>query len=319
MNEENKKKHYLIYQTTNLVNNKIYIGKHITENIEDQYFGSGKYLKRAIEKYGLENFEFKILFELQNEEEMNLLEKCVVTQEFCDRKDTYNINVGGDGGWGYVNNKSDFQIGTQLRIKKFHTCGGIVCQKKYKEQYGSFTKYCLNKMSKDKREELRKIHALNAKNNINLHYSHPINFKHSDKTKKQMSINQLGEKNSQFGTCWIRNDILQLNIKWNKTQVIPDGWKYGRCQNFEKEQYESSKRLMDKINKHLYHIKEQYMKKIFFELFYGYYLKFGYQAMINHFQLDISQSAFCHLCSKRVSYYKNRKRLNYKNEMLMES
>ena len=105
MNEENKKKHYLIYQTTNLVNNKIYIGKHITENIEDQYFGSGKNLKRAIEKYGLENFEFKILFELQNEEEMNLLEKCIVTQNFCDREDTYNINVGGDGGWSYVNNK----------------------------------------------------------------------------------------------------------------------------------------------------------------------------------------------------------------------
>jgi len=35
---------------------------------------------------------------------MNLLEKYVVTPEFCARKDTYNINVGGDGGWSYVNN-----------------------------------------------------------------------------------------------------------------------------------------------------------------------------------------------------------------------
>ena len=101
MNE--KKKHYLIYQTTNLVNGKIYIGKHETTNIEDDYFGSGKLIRAAINKYGLENFVKTILFELQNEEEMNLLEKCVVTQEFCDREDTYNINVGGDGGWSYVN------------------------------------------------------------------------------------------------------------------------------------------------------------------------------------------------------------------------
>jgi len=37
---------------------------------------------------------------------MNLLEKCIVTQEFCARKDTYNINVGGDGGWSYVNSEN---------------------------------------------------------------------------------------------------------------------------------------------------------------------------------------------------------------------
>jgi len=35
---------------------------------------------------------------------MNLLEKCVVTSEFCKRDDVYNINEGGDGGWSYVNN-----------------------------------------------------------------------------------------------------------------------------------------------------------------------------------------------------------------------
>jgi hypothetical protein len=86
-----------------LVNGKIYIGKHVTSNIEDNYFGSGNLIRAAIKKYGLENFEFKILFELQNEEEMNLLEKSVVTEAFCARKDTYNINVGGDGGWSYIN------------------------------------------------------------------------------------------------------------------------------------------------------------------------------------------------------------------------
>ena len=102
--ENNKQKHYLIYQITNLVNGKIYIGKHETTNIEDNYFGSGKYLKRAIKKHGLENFEFKILIDLKCREEMNLLEKMVVTEEFCKRDDVYNIKVGGEGGWDDINN-----------------------------------------------------------------------------------------------------------------------------------------------------------------------------------------------------------------------
>ena len=35
---------------------------------------------------------------------MNLQEKKIVSEEFCERKDTYNICQGGTGGFGYVNN-----------------------------------------------------------------------------------------------------------------------------------------------------------------------------------------------------------------------
>ena len=48
-----------IYKTTNLVNGKIYVGKHEfskDKRLNSSYLGSGVALKRAIIKYGKENF-----------------------------------------------------------------------------------------------------------------------------------------------------------------------------------------------------------------------------------------------------------------------
>lgn len=89
---------YLIYKITNLINKKIYIGAHITLNTNDSYFGSGYLLKRAIAKYGKQNFKKDILFSFDNEEDMWNKEKELVNLEFLGRPDVYNICLGGKGG-----------------------------------------------------------------------------------------------------------------------------------------------------------------------------------------------------------------------------
>lgn len=94
--------YYTVYKTTCLINGKIYVGKHQTKNLNDGYLGSGKSLLHAIKKYGKENFKVERIF-LDSEEEMNEFEAFVVDQEFVSRKDTYNITLGGYGGFYYIN------------------------------------------------------------------------------------------------------------------------------------------------------------------------------------------------------------------------
>jgi hypothetical protein len=95
--------HYIIYRTTNKINGKYYIGAHRTENLNDGYVGSGVGLKRAIAKYGKENFITETLHTLPTENEMYEKEKELVSIG----KNTYNMTKGGYGGWSHVNSDPD--------------------------------------------------------------------------------------------------------------------------------------------------------------------------------------------------------------------
>jgi len=89
---------YTIYKTTNLINGKYYLGKHQTENLNDDYLGSGSAIKSAIKKYGRKFFTKEILFVFTTEEEMNRKEKELITEDLVASKNTYNKGVGGEGG-----------------------------------------------------------------------------------------------------------------------------------------------------------------------------------------------------------------------------
>ena len=95
----------IVYQTTNNLNGKTYVGVHTRDR--DSYIGSGKALRLAIEKYGHENFTRETIFEGTPEECLEL-EALIVDEEFVARDDTYNLVEGGGMPpvqWGNTNTK----------------------------------------------------------------------------------------------------------------------------------------------------------------------------------------------------------------------
>lgn len=88
-----------IYLIKNNINGKIYIGQHITDDLNDGYMGSGKLLRKAISKYGKENFTKEYLSFCDTKEKLNWLEKFYIKKYNAQNPEIgYNLTEGGDGG-----------------------------------------------------------------------------------------------------------------------------------------------------------------------------------------------------------------------------
>lgn len=171
----------IIYKTINSINGKIYIGK--TESKPNGYLGSGKYILRAIKKYGKENFT-RIIIDMDNNRK-SLREKEKFWIKFYDARNPeigYNILEGGEGfgsgkehpfyrkvgenhpSWGNHHNEKTKQL---LRISREGT--------KHSEE-------TLMKM------RLARVGCTPMKGK-----------KHSDETKKEMSLHRQGKDNNFYG------------------------------------------------------------------------------------------------------------------------
>lgn len=93
---------YYIYLIVNKVNGKTYVGqrKSSKEWYEDKYMGSGKRLKLAKQKYGIENFEKFLIQYCYSKEETNKAERFWIAEYRSRGKAEYNIADGGQGGNG---------------------------------------------------------------------------------------------------------------------------------------------------------------------------------------------------------------------------
>lgn len=90
---------YFLYKTICLTTGKYYLGRHSTiKSIEnDNYLGSGLWIKKAIKVYGRNNFKREIISSHENQEELILAEKILITQEILKDPLCTNMDEGGSG------------------------------------------------------------------------------------------------------------------------------------------------------------------------------------------------------------------------------
>lgn len=95
-------KYFYIYRITNTIDLKTYVGQRSCEGIpikDTHYLGSGFLIKKAIKKYGKENFKKEILKEYSESEitreELGKLERYYIKQERERGHSEYNLSDGG--------------------------------------------------------------------------------------------------------------------------------------------------------------------------------------------------------------------------------
>lgn len=183
-----------IYEITNLMNGKTYIGQHTVRKdrtiTSDTYMGSGSILREAYQKYGKKSFKKRILVSGSfSKEQINRFERCMIACQKLIGKAEYNLAKGGDGG-----DTSRF-IDYSKMSKTW---------KSTREKHPDLFKNC----------GWKKHDTFTGKH-------------HSEETKRKIGLtnseHQKGSKNSQFGTHWYTNG--EINVK---AKECPEGFRPGR-------------------------------------------------------------------------------------------
>jgi len=210
---------YVVYKITNQIDGKFYIGSHKTKDLNDSYMGSGKYLQAAQKKYGMENFVREILHVFDNPEEMYSKEAELVNEDFLVTQNTYNLKVGGFGGFDYINANPEKYL-TEKRLSSLMSPSERT--RRWKEKWKNDPHF--RKQQKEYARRGNEAFLEKYPNGVWLGRSHSTATR--NKMKAAAEGRGRGNTNSQFGTIWITNGADNKKIK--ATDETPKGWMRGR-------------------------------------------------------------------------------------------
>jgi hypothetical protein len=228
-----------IYKITNLINNKIYIGKDTSSSPD--YFGSGLLINRAFIKYGKEKFIKEVIDETTDYQELSNKEIYWISYyKSTDRKIGYNISKGGDGG-DVLTNHPDLNLIKQKISKNSPKTGktydeafGEEKSKKYKENLSINNKQPLK--GKKYEEYYGKERSLEIKSKISKSSIGKIEDRWGDKDKV--------DSHREFLKSNIHNSILREDVVINNIKRMIEKW-----DNFREVYLETLKSLISKIEK----------------------------------------------------------------------
>lgn len=200
-----QKKYHFIYKTTNLINNKFYVGMHSTDDLADGYVGSGKIIHYSVNKYGVKNHRVEILEFAESRDLLKKREAEIVNEELLADPLNINLKFGGEGGWEHVSKEMRSYAAAKSNLSKSKRTASS------------------NRMSELNKER----HAAGE-----IKYDNFRGKTHSEETKEKLrKPKNTGSKNSQYGTCWIYNEASNESIRIKKEDLLEwtnKNWKLGR-------------------------------------------------------------------------------------------
>lgn len=244
-----KEKYGYIYLTTNLINNKKYIGQHKNKYFNPKYKGSGKLIIEAFKKYGKENFNTEILEWCFSKEEMDEKEKYYIIQyDAVKNPNFYNISEGGEGhcceawskGLNKENNSSLLEISNKM---KFQATTNAKLQEAYHLPASQLQKESVKKARlgvKDSQETLEKKRVKRGK------------YNYTEESRNEKAKRWSGENNPNYGGRTpearkkesesmsnrkhihkiINGIIINKLVKEDQIQnYLNDGWEFGWIYN----------------------------------------------------------------------------------------
>jgi hypothetical protein len=213
-----KRKYHYIYKITRF-DGKYYIGMHSTDDLEDGYFGSGKLISRSMKKYGAEKHSKEILEFLDSRISLKTRERELVNEEILDDPLCMNLKLGGDGGWDASIARKNWQ--NPEYAAKISKAVSAINRKRYEDPAA--------------RQKLSEIMKLERAKDLSRFKPKKdwTGLKHTEETKLKMRNShkglQDGEKNSQFGSCWVTDGVKPIKIKKDKlSEYLENGYSRGR-------------------------------------------------------------------------------------------
>jgi hypothetical protein len=188
---------------------------HSTDNLNDEYFGSGKIITASIKKHGKDKFIKEILEHLPSREALKLREETIVNAELINDALCMNLQIGGGGGFS-----------NDAHQRRCSEVGKARFLEKLKDPEFAATYAKTHKISTRKRID-------EACEEFGFWHNGFVGKRHSAESKAKIgkgnSLAQLGERNSQFGTKWMHFDKQNVKVKPHEVNdFLQRGFNFGR-------------------------------------------------------------------------------------------
>lgn len=210
--------YHIIYLTTNLINGKKYIGDHSTNNLEDNYFGSGVLINKAIKKYGKKNFKREILGSFPEKILAFDAQKKYIDQYNTLTPNGYNISLtGGHQCKNCMSEETKEKIGKASRNRSKETKEkiGKASRNRSKESLEKI-RIAAKKRIGEKNNFFGKHHTEETKENLR---KKDKDYTKTPEYRENMSKSVSGEKNGMFGKHQSEETREKIKKSWEKRKL----------------------------------------------------------------------------------------------------